>query len=75
MWRDLWVFSLSVFCLFIFNLENGQALKEESSKYVKCPSMEVLELDWTRACESITNSDCAGWRVKIPPNLNCPVIL
>lgn len=35
--------------------------------------MEVLELDWTRACATTCNSACTRWRMKIPPQpkLSC----
>lgn len=63
------------FGLFGFNLENGQTLEEVSSEYVESPLMEVLGLDWTRACAITSNSTCARWCMKISPNLNCPVVL
>lgn len=72
-WTQAGLATTKVFLvLFVFNLENGQTLKEGSSECVEHPSMEVLELDRTRACATTSNSACAGWRIKIPPNLNCP---
>lgn len=42
---------------------------------VECPSMEVFELDWTRAYAMTSDSAGTGWNMKIPANLNCPVAL
>lgn len=42
---------------------------------VECPSMEVFELDWTRACAVTSDSAGTGWNGKIPADLNCPVTL